>query len=227
MSEYFRLLEHEVHIAALSFMGVAYGIRILWLFRFKPGIERSLPVGHPSHAVASSLLTVARPWTVEKYRRTTMFYAQFVIFHMGAAAAISVTFIIPYWSELLAINSVARSLQVILAAAFVAGMVRLYRRLSDPSLRLISTWDDYFSLGMMNLFYVISAAAISGRPHGRGWIVLAFFLVAAFFHVYVPFSKIIHYLYYPFVRYYLGKTMAHRGIGNGLRLQESSRRDKT
>jgi hypothetical protein len=28
----------------------------------------------------------------------------------------------------------------------------------------------------------------------------------------VPFSKISHYLYYPFTRYYLGKTLGRRGV---------------
>jgi hypothetical protein len=30
--------------------------------------------------------------------------------------------------------------------------------------------------------------------------------------VYVPFSKISHYLYYPFTRYYFGKSMGYRGV---------------
>ena len=40
---------------------------------------------------------------------------------------------------------------------------------------------------------------------------LTFFLLTAFFLIYVPFSKISHYLYYPFTRYWLGKTLGHRG----------------
>jgi hypothetical protein len=28
----------------------------------------------------------------------------------------------------------------------------------------------------------------------------------------VPFSKISHYLYYPFTRYYLGKSLGYRGV---------------
>jgi hypothetical protein len=32
------------------------------------------------------------------------------------------------------------------------------------------------------------------------------------FLIYVPFSKISHYLYYPFSRYFMGKTMGHRGV---------------
>jgi len=38
------------------------------------------------------------------------------------------------------------------------------------------------------------------------------FWTTAFFLVYVPFSKIGHYLYYPFTRYYLGKTLGYRGV---------------
>jgi hypothetical protein len=41
---------------------------------------------------------------------------------------------------------------------------------------------------------------------------LGYFFLASFFLVYVPFSKISHYLYYPFTRYYLGKSLGHRGV---------------
>jgi hypothetical protein len=214
MGEYLRLLEHEIHITALSFMGAAYVIRILWLFKFKLGKERSLPAKYHSHAVAASLLTVAKPWTIEKNRKTPMFYIQFAIFHLGAAAAIGMTFIIPYWPEVLKIDFVVRVLQIILAAAFIVGLGRLHRRTFDPVLRLISTPDDYFALVMMIVFYAVGVSAVPNRYVASDWVLLAFFLMAAFFHLYVPFSKIIHYLYYPFTRYYLGETMVHRGIGN-------------
>ena len=46
---------------------------------------------------------------------------------------------------------------------------------------------------------------------GEG-VLLTYFILTAFFLVYVPFSKISHYLYYPFTRYYLGKTLGHRGV---------------
>jgi len=219
MSEYLRLIEHEIHIAALLFMCIIYTIRILWLFRFKPGMERGFPRGSPSHATALSLFTIARPWSIQKYRRTKTFYAEFAIFHIGAAIAICITFIIPYWPGLLGIGAVVWPMQTILMAAFVVGVSRLYRRISDESLRMISTWDDYFALIMMNVFFVISTVAISNNSDGYNRSILIYFLVATFFHLYVPFSKIFHYLYYPFVRFYLGKTMAHRGIHVGIHRQ--------
>ena len=36
--------------------------------------------------------------------------------------------------------------------------------------------------------------------------------LTAFFLFYVPFSKISHYIFYPFTRWYLGKTLGHRGV---------------
>ena len=214
MSEFLRVLEHEIHIAALSFMAAAYILRIVWLFRFKAGRERSLPAGRPAAAVARSLMTVAKPWTIENSRKNPMHYVQFAVFHLGVLVAISATFIIPYWPELLKNDSVVMSLQIILGAAFIVGLVRLYRRIGDPALRLISTPDDYFALIMMIAFYAIGIGAVSNRPDKDAWTLWLFFLMAAFLHFYVPFSKIIHYLYYPFSRYYLGKTIGHRNIGN-------------
>jgi hypothetical protein len=41
---------------------------------------------------------------------------------------------------------------------------------------------------------------------------LTFFLLTAFFLIYVPFSKIGHYLYYPITRYYLGRSLGYRGV---------------
>ncbi|OPY06136.1 MAG: hypothetical protein A4E66_02291 [Syntrophus sp. PtaB.Bin001] len=221
MSEYLSVLEHEIHIAALFFMCSAYVVRILWLFKFKFGLERSIPAKYHSRAVAASLLTVAKPWTIEKNRKTPMFYIQFAIFHLGAAAAIGMTFILPYWPEILKIHFVERVLQIILAAAFIIGLARLYRRIFDPVLRLISTPDDYFALVMMIAFYAVGLSVVSNRYGASDGILVTFFLMTAFFHLYVPFSKIIHYLYYPFTRYYLGETMVHRGIGNNAQRDKS------
>ena len=52
--------------------------------------------------------------------------------------------------------------------------------------------------------------SIIGRPAGDGYIV-SYLLLTSFFLLYVPFSKISHYLYYPFTRLWLGRTLGHRG----------------
>ena len=42
---------------------------------------------------------------------------------------------------------------------------------------------------------------------------LIFYLyLTSFFLLYVPFSKISHYIYWPFIRFYIGKHFGHRGV---------------
>jgi len=100
----------------------------------------------------------------------------------------------------------------VFAAGCLIGVVRLIRRIASPYMRAISTPDDYFSLALLTvwLFFAVLAAPNS-RPSGEP-VLLIFFILTTFFLVYVPFSKISHYLYYPFTRFYFGKTMGHRGV---------------
>lgn len=211
MSEFLRILENEIQIAALSFLGVVYIVRLIWLFRFTYQKERTFPAGSKKAGVIYSMMNVAMPWAMESVRKKPGFYAQFVIFHVGIAAAISATFIIPYWPDLFKISGVAILFQVLVGAALIVGLLRLFRRISNPAIRLISTLDDYASLVLMILFFAAGVLAIPNKYEMNEWPLILFFTITAFLLVYVPFSKIGHYLYYPFTRYFLGKTMGHRG----------------
>jgi nitrate reductase gamma subunit len=212
MSKALSILENDVQVVALLFMASVYVLRLIWLFRFRSAPERTYPAGSAAVGVAWSMLNVAMPWAMESTRRKPFFYLQFVIFHIGVVLAIAATFIIPYWPELFAITLVVRTFQIALGAAFAVGLIRLYRRLTTPALRLISTADDYFSLTLMILFFVAGVVAMPNRPEDGEWPLIAFFSLTAFFLIYVPFSKICHYLYYPFTRFYFGRMQGHRGV---------------
>lgn len=212
MSQFLRILENEVQIAALLFLGTVYVFRIFWIFRFKPTRERTIPAGNKKAGITYSVMNVAMPWAMESVRKKPAFYVQFVIFHLGVAAAISATFIIPYKPGLFEIRGVVWLFQVTIAAAFIVGLMRLYRRVSNPSVRLISTLDDYFSLILLIFYFAVGFMAVPNRYQAAEWPLILFFGLTAFFLVYVPFSKISHYLYYPFARYLLGKTLGHRGV---------------
>jgi nitrate reductase gamma subunit len=212
MSKALSVLENEVQIAALLFMAAVYFLRLIWLFRFRSAPERTYPAGSAAAGVAWSMMSVAMPWAMESTRRKPFFYAQFVIFHAGVVLAIAATFIIPYRPELFEITPVVRIFQVALAAAFAVGLLRLYRRLTTPALRLISTADDYLSLTLMILFFLAGVVAIPNRAADGEWPLIVYFALTAFFLVYVPFSKICHYLYYPFTRFYFGRMQGHRGV---------------
>jgi nitrate reductase gamma subunit len=85
----------------------------------------------------------------------------------------------------------------------------LLRRLARADMRKISTPDDYFCLVLLAAWMV---SGVLAAPLKNETFLLAFFGLATFFLVYVPFSKISHYVYYPFIRYYVGKHFGHRGV---------------
>ncbi|MGB8951210.1 MAG: hypothetical protein WCC06_00890 [Candidatus Aminicenantales bacterium] len=211
MSNFLHVLENEVQIAALIFMGTVYVFRLIWLFRFSFQKERTYPAGDERAGIFYSLMNVAMPSAMESTRRKRGFYAQFVIFHVGVAAAISATFIIPYGPALFEVAIAVWLFRIVIGAALIVGLMRLFRRIKNPAVRLISTADDYFSLSLMILFFAAGFLAVSNDYQNAEWPLVLFFALTVFFLVYVPFSKICHYLYYPFLRFFLGKTMGHRG----------------
>jgi nitrate reductase gamma subunit len=212
MSDFLYIIENEVQIVALSFLLFVYILRIIWLFRFQSSKERTYPEGNAKAGIVYSMLNVAMPWAMESVRKKPLFYTQFVLFHLGVTFAIGATFIIPYWPHLFEIQIIVRVFQFIVGMAFIVGLFRLYRRLANPSLRLISSWDDYFSLLLMIVYFAVAFFAIPNHYQRAEWPLIFFFALTAFFLIYVPFSKIGHYLYYPFTRFFLGRTMGHRGV---------------
>jgi nitrate reductase gamma subunit len=211
-----RFAEHTLQIVALSFMAIVYFFKILWILKFKAGKERQAATGNP-HTTARkgatySLFNVAMPWTMSSTRQHPLFYLQFTLFHIGVAIAIVMSLVMPYLPELLEPTAVVLVLQVLFAAAFVIGVGRLIRRFFSPYMRAISTPDDYFSIALLVVWFGFAfMAAPNNREVTEFW-VMGFFLLTAFFLFYVPFSKISHYIYYPFTRWYLGKTLGHRGV---------------
>jgi uncharacterized membrane protein YeaQ/YmgE (transglycosylase-associated protein family) len=172
-------------------------------------------------------MNIAMPWAMESVRKKPGFYVQFVIFHVGVFSAIIATFIIPYWPNVFKIKAVVILFQVSVGAALVVSLMRLFRRISNPAVRLISTLDDYASLILMILFFASGILAIPNKYEMNEWPLILFFAITAFLLVYVPFSKIGHYLYYPFTRYFLGKTMGHRGTFSRKKMQKTKGDDQS
>jgi hypothetical protein len=211
MSPFLRVLENEVQLGALVFMAVVYGFRIAWIMRFRMPVERTFPAGDRAAAARLSLMNIARPWAMESARRHPGFYIQFAVFHLGVAAAIAATFIIPSHPAFFLNRTAAVAFQIVIGAAFAFGLARLFRRVTKPAIRLVSSPDDYFSISLMVLYFPAALLSIGRRAGQPEWPLIVFFGLTAFFLVYVPFSKIGHYLYYPFSRLILGRILGHRG----------------
>ena len=211
-----RFVEDRLQILALSFMAIVYLLKIRWILKFPAGRDRQAAASNASTKASNgawySLFIIALPWAMPSTRRHPFFYVQFVIFHLGVAASIAMSFLIPYGPGLISSRVAVAALQAIFIVAFIVGFMRLVRRVSDPYERSISTPDDYFSLILLLVWFAFSFLSAPNRPERGEWFLRGYFLLTAFFLIYVPFSKISHYLYYPFSRWYLGKTLGHRGV---------------
>ena len=217
MSELLHFSEHTLQEVALGFMALVYITRLYWLtHRFKAGKERQAPTGigtiKPNKSIIYSWANIGMPWAMESTRKKFFMYVQFVIFHLGVVAAIGLSFIIPYAPSLLDSQSLVFILQLIIGLAFLVGVGRIIRRVGGKYMRAISTPDDYFSLLLLTVWFGFAFLAVPNNFQAGETNLLIYFWLTAFFLVYVPFSKISHYLYYPFSRYYLGKTMGRRGV---------------
>ena len=208
-----------VHWITLSVMVVVYTMRIRWLRSFKAGKDRSPPGGggrtSAKRGAYFSLANVAMPWSMESTRRNFFFYVTFVLFHLGVTCGIALAFISTLYRPLVENPAVAWTFGTLTGLAFLIGIYRMLRRLTVPVIRLISTPDDYFSLFMLTVWFLlgtVTQAHIAGAPQfpQEGW-VIAYLYLTSFFLLYVPFSKISHYLYYPFTRWWIGKALGHRG----------------
>jgi hypothetical protein len=181
-----RLLMEPIHLGTLVLMIVLYALRLRRILSRAPSSERTPARGDHTRAIAYSYGILVMPWELEGYRRHPIRYLELVGFHLGIAVAIGIC-----------------------SAAALVGCLRLVRRSLDPSLRAMSNVDDYFSLALLSGWLVSAALALPGSDEAA---TIVFFSLAALLHVYAPFSKIAHYIFWPFSRYYIGRHFGHRGV---------------
>jgi nitrate reductase gamma subunit len=210
-----------VHWIALVVMAIVYTLKIRWLLSFNLAKDKSAP-GNPGQSnkqrgARYSFFNVAMPWSMESTRKPKgfIFYISFVIFHMGVVAGITLAFVSTIAPDFLRIGVVANTMMVFLVAAFLVSIYRIFRRTLRPLMRLISTPDDYFSLIMLTVWFGLGACTQAYLMGVWGMtnetLLVAYLYLTSFFLLYVPFSKISHYLYYPFTRTYIGRALGQRG----------------
>ncbi|MEW6110579.1 MAG: hypothetical protein AB1664_00490 [Thermodesulfobacteriota bacterium] len=209
------VLQEPVQYLALSFMALMYIIKISQLLKKPFPAERAELKGDRVSGAVYSLTNVLRPWDMESTSKHLYFYTEFMIFHVAVALTIGSTFLIPLAPQIMT-PTVTAVFMLFMAAAFLIGLRRIYRRLTVPEIRIISTPDDYFAILLMTVFFGVGVVTmwlwIGGHPE-TAWM-WVFFLMTTFFLIYVPFSKISHYVLYPFGRVNFGMIFGGRGVLN-------------
>jgi len=202
------VLQHLTHEIGTPILVLLYLLRLIVLLRRRPARDiASNPKGELWRGTVNALITIVAPWKLASTRKHWTRYVEFAVFHLGVFANIALSFVLAYAPGLLSV-SVRRLVLVVLAASLVAGGLRLYRRANRPEMRVISSPDDYIALAMVLLFLLTGTMSLLGWGPGT----IAYFVIAGLFLVYEPFSKIRHYIYYPFARYFFGATFARRGV---------------
>ncbi|MHC4067674.1 MAG: hypothetical protein ACYSUI_24665 [Planctomycetota bacterium] len=194
---------------ALLFMAVVYVLKIRWILKFTPGRERTPAKGDHTKGITHAYATLAMPWELPSTRKHWFRWLEFALFHVAVAVAIAMTFVMPYAPRLMSSPAATYGLMALFTIGGLIGVSRLVRRLFRPEMRTISSPDDYFSLVMLTVWM---AAALLAAPMTSELPIVVFFGMTTFFLIYVPFSKISHYIYWPFIRFYVGKHFGHRGV---------------
>ena len=208
MDSVLEILENEVQIGALIAMGVMYAIRIFWFMSLPAARELARPKNSPTGGIALSFGSVLTPWFAIGTGKSVVIYTEFALFHIAVALAIASSFIHPYASHPL-VAPVTYTFAAFLGFGFLSGTLRLIRRVVRPELRSISTLDDYFSISLLNVYLVLALLVLFINST---WLLILFFTVTAFFLLYVPWSKISHYLYIFFSCFYFGFYFGRRGV---------------
>ncbi len=205
---FLQFVKFDLQIVALSWLGLAYVYKIVQLLRLPWPREVAPERGSEETGVKVSFGRLFQPGAMSSTSEHPWRWLEFGVYHLGALAAITATFTIPF-APFIMIRPVSLLFALLVAGAFVAGIFKLYRRIARPELRVVSTPDDYFALAGVEVFFFFTfMALVTGA---RGWMI-AYFLTTAAFLFYVPFSKISHYVQWFFARAFFGLRFGRRGV---------------
>ena len=206
--EFMHFVEYELQAIAITWMIVLYTIKAIQLSRLPMPWEQASQKGDASKGVLHSYASIFMPWSVESSRDHFWRWMGFALYHVGCLVAIVNTFTYTFTPEIMT-PAVKVIFSILIAPAILIGFIKFYRRVSTPELRHISTPDDYFSLLSLQLFFFTGIMALLlNTPFWR----TSYYLITAAFLIYVPFSKISHYIYFFFARFLTGKRYGWRGI---------------
>jgi len=182
------------------------GYRIYWLISY----SRKDKVVHPYMTLKHSfrsLFHFSVPFGARVMRLRPFFTVLSFLFHI--CLIVTPIFVLGHtllWRESWGIQlwSLPGGLATLMAAYVVFCVVFFtLRRMGDPVVRYVTTWKDYFVLAVVVAPFVTGLLAHYQVFDYRVMIVLHIFTGALWLAV-IPFTRIVHMLFYPFTRSYMG-----------------------
>jgi len=189
--------------AAIFVVGVVY---VLASAQRRPYQAETAPIkGSPAQGVLYAFTLGMAPWAKESARLHWVAYIRGIIIHVGIFVAAAFLIATPWLAQMP--EPLRLSLAVLFAIGALLGLAGFWMRMADPSLRLLSTPDDYFSLALVTLF-LASGAAAAIKPE----FLPAFWAISGVTLAYAPFGKIKHFIYFFYERVFVGLFFGRRGV---------------
>jgi hypothetical protein len=200
-------VQNELQIVVLIIFGTLYAVKAYQISRRPAPPQGGVPRAGILGGVAKSYGMTFVPWMMESSRTHLGRWLEYAVYHLGAGSAIAATFLFPFAPSWM-VPWVRYTFLVFIALASVVGVIKIVRRFTRPELRVISTLDDYFSLISLEIWLLTAIPAMTLNRTGM----IVFFIITAGFLLYVPFSKISHYVYWFFARFLFGVKFGRRGV---------------
>jgi hypothetical protein len=161
--------------------------------------------GSPSQGVLWAFTLGLAPWAKESVRIHWIAYIRGVIFHIAIFLCVAYLIATPWLAQIP--EPLRLALAVLFGIGAVLGLAGFGIRIADPIMRFLSTPDDYFALALTTLF--LASAAMSAYITAY---LPAFWIISGITMAYAPFGKLRHFIYFFYVRVFLGLTFGRRGV---------------
>ncbi len=196
---------HYLSLFALLTCLVALGYHLIRVIRAGRPQDWSQPVGNVTASVVYSFTGAMSPAKKESAYLHLPTYTAGMIYHLGTFLAIALFFIFilkfPKHYVLCII------LASVLAVSSLCGIGILIKRMVKPSLRSLSSPDDYISNVLVTLFQACTVMMLL-LPDTEA----VYFVITALLLFYIPAGKLRHAIYFFAARYHLGVFFGHRNV---------------
>ena len=204
----------QVALAVFVF-GVCYRLFSLFLLwrthDSSAGSSRQRPV-----AIAALREIIRHLWPQAAYKNRTMFaLINGYVFHLGLAVVVFALMPhILFFRSLLGVswpslpNNVIYAVAVVTVASMFASLAM---RFSNPAMRIISTFDDYFSWLVVFLPVITGLIATSHLGARYETLLAIHMLSVALLLIWLPFGKLMHVAWVFVTRSQTGVQLSHRG----------------
>ena len=185
---------------------VAGTIAILVAAQRRPYRAELAPIkGSPARGILWAFTLGMAPWVKESARIHWISYIRGIIFHVGIFVGVAYLLVTPWLVQIP--EPVRFSLAALFAIGALLGLAGFGMRLVEPTLRLLSTPDDYFALALASLFLATGAMSAYITDY-----LPLFWIMSGITLAYTPFGKLRHFIYFFYVRVFLGLVFGRRGV---------------